>query len=142
MARKPIWQREIELKCGDFGWDFLIVHKDGPDRLIQMDQDYPGVARTFGWRGLTKAQIKKAKCKGEDDYACLERAEIGPAGNWLSANCRRGKTASDPGYFSPEDFPDPSKDGLRGLRGTKRPKRTICVKRSKTGKLRRFKCGR
>jgi hypothetical protein len=32
--------------------------------------------------------------------------------------------------------------GLSGLRGHRRPKRTICVKRSKTGKLRRYKCGR
>lgn len=100
--------RDISLECGQFGWDFLIVHKDGRDRYIQSDGDYPGVAKTFGWRGLTKRQLKKSGCKGEDDYGCLERAEIGPAGDWLSTNCGR-KRANDPGYF----------DGL----GRRRPRR-------------------
>jgi hypothetical protein len=97
-----IWRpkKDIALKCGQFGWDYLIVHDDGRDHLIQQDQDYPGVAKTFGWRGLTKRQLKKSGCR-EDDYVCLERAEIGPAGDFLSRKCSSGgwTRAADPGYF-------------------------------------------
>lgn len=93
--------RDISLVCGQFGWDFRIVHKDGRDVYIQTDWDYPSVAKTFGWRGLTKRQLKQSKCR-EDDYGCIERAEVGPAGDWLSQHCGQQagwKRANDPGYF-------------------------------------------
>lgn len=67
----------ITLEAGSFGWDYVIVHDDGRELLIQSDHDYPGTAHTFGWTG---------------DYE-----DIAGAAEFLDDNI--GATVEDPGYF-------------------------------------------
>ena len=91
-SKNPASRKNIELQSGDFGWDYLIVHDDGRDVLIQTDWDYPGVARTFGWSG----RVPKRLSKGANEAS----AEIRAAQEWLDGHI--GARAEDPGYFNEE----------------------------------------
>lgn len=69
----------ITLERGHFGWDYVIRNlRTGDTILIQSDQDYPGVARTFGWDGDDEQY--------EEAQQFLDEAI--------------GKVVEDPGYFS------------------------------------------
>lgn len=104
--------REYVRSCG--GRTYWIQCREG--------RCYPSVKRGVGKPriGLASPLLKRSD------------RDRGPYGTLAQA-----KTAVEHACMQAGGF-----DGLRGLRGTKRPKRTICVKRSKTGKLRRYKCGR
>ena len=82
-------RKNITLESGQYGWDYLIVHDDGRDVLIQTDHDYPSVASTFGWSGRV---LKK--------FGTGYSAEIRSAQEWLDKHI--GVRAEDPGYFDGE----------------------------------------
>lgn len=95
----------ITLDEGQFGWDYLIVHDDGRDLLIQSDWDYPGIAMTFGWSPCAKC---RRSCRGATDGTndCRRRgagAHIENASEWLDAHI--GKRVEDPGYFEEIVYP-------------------------------------
>jgi hypothetical protein len=70
---------KITLEPGPY-WTFLLRAETGITRLVQHDADFPGVARTFGWRanGNLPAAIW-------DAYDFIEQ--------------RLGDTVDDSGYF-------------------------------------------
>ena len=68
----------ITLESGSFGWDYVLANDAGKSILIQSDNDYPGVAMTFGW-------------DGDDD-------DIQGAQEFLDDNV--GASVEDPGYFA------------------------------------------
>lgn len=68
---------------GEDTWDTRAEHHT---RLIQTDWDWPGVARTFGWRG--------------DDR------DISGAGAYLDQIHGFGRQVEDPGYFDDDPTPD------------------------------------
>lgn len=63
---------------------FVIIAPDGRTRPIEHDQEFPGVAATFGWR-------KPEKLRPEHIWEAYEFLE-----NHI------GSVADDPGYFSQE----------------------------------------
>jgi hypothetical protein len=83
-------RKDITLESGQYGWDYLIVHDDGRDVLIQTDHDYPSVASTFGWSGRV---LKK--------FGTGYSAEIRAAQEWLDKHI--GARAEDPGYFDGDE---------------------------------------
>jgi len=68
----------ITLEEGDYGTYLLVNDVTGEDILIQAEDDYSGVAETFGWPG----------------------PKHGDARQWLDEHL--GETAEDPGYFNTE----------------------------------------
>ena len=100
----------ISLYTGDFGtYEFARKRRRdyrGPlDRtvLVQVYYDYPGVARTFGWRG---PRVRKGchhdgtdgtvDCKG---CGLTVPEMIGQAGAFLDRIADTGRSAEDPGYL-------------------------------------------
>lgn len=87
----------------------LIVNDDGRDILVQADQDFPGVASSFGWyignveESTPHAYSLPCEHRGTDgtiDCAgCGTVASefIAAAAEFLADNV--GATADDPGYF-------------------------------------------
>ncbi len=81
-----------KVPCG-----FLIVGDNDSDILIQTDWDFPGLASTFGWEGLSDHD-------GTDGTVtcphCGKKAGafIAEAYDFLKEN--DGAEANDPGYFT------------------------------------------
>jgi hypothetical protein len=70
----------------------------GEDRPVQVDYDFPSLARNFGWDGkiLPKTQLRAVNIEDNDTTG----AEIYSAIQWLDDN--EGKVVEDPGYFDEE----------------------------------------
>lgn len=104
----------ITLEEGQFGWDYLVVHDDGRDLLIQSDWEYPDLAMTFGWSPCARC---RKTCHGATDGTldCERRRagqHIASAQAYLDAHF--GKRVDDPGYFEPVSYPMPP-DLIRAL---------------------------
>lgn len=87
----------ITLESGTYGWDYVIVHDDGRELVIQSDWDYAGVASTFGWsheHGATDGTIDCPDC-GMTAGELLAEAQA-----YLDDHI--GDSVSDPGYFDGE----------------------------------------
>lgn len=70
----------ISLEDGPF-FTFLVCAESGDTLLVQFDADFPGVARTFGWRGTDDRTPESLW----DVYAFLDE--------------HVGSSVEDPGYF-------------------------------------------
>lgn len=106
----------ITLYSGDFGGTYVIARKrrkdyrgpDGRTFLVQIDYDYPSVARDFGWRGPRPR--KGCRHNGTDGTVdcrgCgLTTSDmISMAGAYLDRIADTGKSVEDPGYL--DDEPD------------------------------------
>lgn len=96
----------ITLEEGSFGWDYVIVHDDGRDLLVQSDMEYPSVAMAFGWGGPC-AKCRRT-CHGASDgtISCPRRTtseHIAKAQAWLDTHI--GRRVADPGYFEEIVYP-------------------------------------
>ena len=85
---------KVELKAGQFGWDYILEAENGESVLIQTDWDYPGTASSFGWQacecGETDGTVDCPHRKASD--------MIAEAGNYLDDHI--GNIIDDPGYFN------------------------------------------
>ena len=87
---------KIELRSGQFGWDFILEAENGDTRLIQSDWDYPGTASRFGWVACKKCGLTDGTVDCEHKKASDMITE---AGNYLDDHI--GDIIDDPGYFEP-----------------------------------------
>ena len=72
---------KITLELGPL-WTFLLRSENGDSRLVQVDTDFPGVARSFGWSGRYEEDSSEA---------------IWAAYDYLENHF--GDSVEDPGYF-------------------------------------------
>ncbi len=85
----------ITLRSGNFGWDYIIQADTGRTVYIQTDQDYPGVASTFGWVPCECGTDGTVDCEHKTADNMIQSAQ-----EYLDEHADCSEWVEDPGYFA------------------------------------------
>ena len=90
---------------GHYNWD---TRDEAATRLVQMDTDFPGLARDFGWQPQTGPNMHCVHSSTDGTVDCHDCGKpasefIQEAAEYLDGCVATGETVEDPGYFEEED---------------------------------------